>query len=632
MPKSSRLPYLPHGLALLLVCLALIIGAGRWTRTLEMKRITSKAARALKVYTGDLQSELDKFEALPQILAFNPLFTDLLRHPDDPHRRREVNLELERINRLAETSAIYILNTAGRVLVSSNWRGAVSFVGEDLSFRPYFQQAIEGKAGRYFALGTTSHVRGYYFSAPITENRDLLGVLTVKVQLMRLEDIWARGSERVIVTDPQGVIFITSYAPWKFRALYPLSKEVKELLRKSRRYGDIEPDSLTGTAISLQPSSTTSTTLILKPDALPDGTPGTKTGHPYLIQSRSMPDAGWTVHILSDLSHVDDYVRNVMLLVAASLMALILIGALLHNRRRARQERLQLEEHSKTLLREANEQLEEKVRRRTRELTLINQRLHEEIEEHKQTEEELRTTQNELIQAGKLAAIGQMAASITHEINQPLSAIRMYADNACIFLANGQDRQAEENLRDIACMIDKMAEITRHLKSFARKSPGRATPVSLAEPIANGLALLDLRIRKHAITLHYTPPEELPLVLADSIRLEQVLVNVLANSIDAVLEEQVRTIWLEVVQDDEHVEIVIRDSGPGIAEEHLHQLFDPFFTTKEEGKGLGLGLSLSLAIINDFQGSIEARNHPDGGTEVRIRLRRAHHQIQGETP
>ena len=621
MNRLLRIPSLLQGLVLLLLCLSLIIGAGRWTRTLELSRITNKAARALKVYTGDLQSELDKFEALPLILAPNPLFAELLRHPSDPRYEQQVNLELERINRLAETSAIYILDPAGRVLVSSNWRGAVSFVGEDLSFRPYFQQAIKGKPGRYFALGTTSHVRGYYFSAPIIDNNNLLGVLTVKVQLMRLEEIWAKGSERVIVTDPQGVIFITSYAPWKFRALYSLSREVKELLRKSRRYGDIEPDSLTGTAISLRPKK--SAIIMLKPDALPDGTDEDKGNHPYLIQSRTMPDAGWTVHILSDLSHVDDYVRNVMLLVAASLLALILVGALMHNRRKARLEKFQLEEHSKQLLKEANEQLEDKVRRRTRELTLINQRLHEEIEEHKQTEEELRTTQNELVQAGKLAAIGQMAASITHEINQPLSAIRMYADNACIFLANGQSEQAEENLRDIACMIDKMAEITHHLKSFARKSPGTAMPVSLVEPIANGLALLDLRIKKHSITLHYDPPAEIPLVLGDAIRLEQVLVNVLANSIDAVKDQKKREISLNVQAYAQYVDIIVHDSGQGIAQEHLDQLFDPFFTTKEEGKGLGLGLSLSLSIINDFHGSIEAGNAPEGGTKVQIRLRRA---------
>jgi two-component system C4-dicarboxylate transport sensor histidine kinase DctB len=618
---TRRVPFLLQALVLLLLCLALIIGAGRWTRTLELTRITNKATKALKVYTGDLQSELDKFEALPQILAPNPLFADLLLHPDDPDRQHRVNMELERINRLAETSAVYILNPAGRVLVSSNWRGAVSFVGEDLSFRPYFQQAAEGKPGRYFALGTTSHVRGYYFSAPISRKKNLLGVLTVKVQLMRLEDIWARGSERVIVTDPQGVIFITSYAPWKFRALFPLSRKVKQQLRKSRRYGDIEPDSLTGTAISLRPQS--GAILMLKQDALPGNDAGTSTRHPYLIQSRSMPDAGWTVHILSDLSHVDDYVRNVMLLVAASLIALVLVGALIQNRRKTRLERLQLEERSKRLLKEANEQLEDKVRRRTRELTLINQRLQEEIEEHKQTEQELRTTQNELVQAGKLAAIGQMAASITHEINQPLSAIRMYADNACVFLAHGQTDAAAENLHDIACMIDKMAEITRHLKSFARKSPGKSTATSLAEPIANALALLDLRMKKHNITLSWVPPDEIPLAMAGSIRLEQVLVNVLANSIDAVREREDGKIWLEVVPGAEHVEIVVRDNGPGIADEHLDQLFDPFFTTKEEGKGLGLGLSLSLSIIKEFHGTIQACNQPGGGTEVRIQLLRA---------
>ncbi len=606
---------------LFVCCFIAVRTTGNWTRRLELQRIQEKAAKALKVYTGDLQSELDKFEALPQILTTNPFFTNLLQHPGDEQLLDRVNLELERINRLAQTSAIYIIDAGGTVIASSNWRGAVSFVGEDLTFRPYFKEAIKGRPGRYFALGTTSHVRGYYFSAPITSKTSVpMGVLTVKVQLQRLEDIWAKGSEKVIVTDPQGVIFITSYAPWKFRALHPLSRNVTEKLRKSRRYGDIEPDALTGTAISM--TGDDSTLLELRNDAVAPKDRRIKGRHPYLIQSRTMPNAGWTVHILSDLSHIDNYVRNMMLLMTVFLAALFLLCMLLHNRRKTRRERLILEEHARTMLQQANEQLEGKVKQRTQELTRINSRLHEEIEEHKQTEQELRSTQNELIQAGKLAAIGQMAASITHEINQPLSAIRMYADNACLFLDQRRPDEARKNLSDIAVVITKMAEITRHLKSFARKSPGEATPTLLSEPITSALTLLNLRIKKQKVQVHANLPTTDIYVLAESIRLEQVLVNVIGNGLDAITTQQDKKITLNVTFDRQWVTIILHDSGPGIAAEHIDQLFDPFFTTKKEDRGLGLGLSLSRAIIHDFGGTILADNHPEEGTVVTIILQR----------
>ncbi len=607
-------------LALFGCCLIAIRTTGNWTRRLELQRIQEKAAKALKVYTGDLQSELDKFDALPQILATNPFFTNLMQHPGDKQLIDRVNRELERINRLAQTSAIYIIDAEGTVIASSNWRGAVSFIGEDLTFRPYFQEAVKGHPGRYFALGTTSHVRGYYFSAPITRSTTPIGVLTVKVQLQQLEDIWARGSEKVIVTDPQGVIFITSYAPWKFRALHPLSREVTEKLRKSRRYGDIAPDALTGTAISM--AGNDSTLLNLRGDAVAPQDRKAKGRHPYLIQSKTMPSAGWTVHILSDLSHIDNYVRNMMLLMAVFLAALFLLGMLLYNRRKTRRERIILEDHARTMLQKANEQLEDKVKQRTRELTRTNSRLYDEIEEHKQTEQELRATQNELIQAGKLAAIGQMAASITHEINQPLSAIRMYADNACLFLEQRQPDEARQNLSDIAIVINKMAEITRHLKSFARKSPGKVTPILLSEPITSALSLLNLRITKHNVQVHANLPEMDIYVLAESIRLEQVLVNVIGNALDAVTTQEIKKITLNMFFDRQWVTITLHDSGPGIAIEHIGQLFDPFFTTKEEDRGLGLGLSLSRAIIHDFGGTIQADNHPEGGTVVTITLQR----------
>ncbi len=594
-----------------------------WTRIFELRRIRAAARDALSVYVGDLQSELDKFEALPLILAQNPLFVALLSHPDQRRMATRVNIELERINRLAETSAIYILDRGGLTIASSNWRGPISFVGEDLSFRPYFQQAMQGRPGRYFALGTTSKVRGYYFSAPIRSGERIVGVITVKVQLHRLENIWSQGSEKVVVTDHYGVIFITSYAPWKFCSLWPLDPEIAEALRRSRRYGDIQPRPITSTVH--HGNAGDAEVINLEGSMLPNSDrvrQAHSSRHPFLLQSHDMPDAGWTVHILSDISHVKTQVRNMVLLAGSLIVTLLLGGLLLHHRRRARQERDVLERRSRKALEEANRMLEQRVSERTAELTDINQRLRQEIRERQHTESELRAAQQGLVQAGKLAAIGQMAAGISHEINQPLAAIRMFADNALVFLDRAAVHDVRANLQDIVELVGKIAEITDHLKSFARKSPGRPTAVPVGQVIENAVVLLDNQIRKIAARIDYRLPPTDTMVLGDPIRLEQVLVNVIRNSLDAVASRSRREVRIRVRVGPEQVTVVVHDSGPGIAEKHMHRLFDAFFTRRKDGKGLGLGLSLSLAIVKDFGGTIIPSNDTGGGAVMSIVLRR----------
>jgi len=602
------------------ICLLSLFLAGQWTRSLELQRIQNKAHDSLNVYVGDLQSELDKFEALPQILATNPLFVDLLSHPKEKLFLDSVNHELEQINSLAETSDIYLLDAKGLTIASSNWRGPISFIGEDLSFRPYFKQAAEGHPGRYFALGTTSKVRGYYFSAPVYSSTTIVGVLTVKVQLQRLEAIWAQGSEKIIVTDPDGVIFITSHAPWKFRSLLPLSQKASDTLRKNRRYGDIPLDELTGTSIGYDNGGRMR--LDLKKDAVSPEDKKRSSRYPHLLQSQNMPGAGWTVHILSDISHIDKYVRNMVLLVAFLFVAILLTAMLLYNRRKIHLERALHETNSRTMLQQANEQLEHRVQKRTEELSKVVKKLHAEVKEHKQTEIELRDTQEGLVQAGKLAAIGEMSASIAHEINQPLAAIQMYAENACVFLDKKQHDEAKTNLHEIVELIGKMAEITSHLKSFSRKTPGDIVPVLLSSALENSMILLDIQVKKYDALIEYDLPEEDVYVLADPVRLEQVMVNVIGNGLDAISEEKLREISIKVKVRKKTVRFMVHDSGPGIAKEHIDHLFDSFFTTKEDGKGLGLGLSLSLAIIRDFDGFIRAENYSKGGTMVTIGLKR----------
>ncbi len=594
-----------------------------WVRIFELRRIKSASRDALSVYVGDLQSELDKFEALPLILAGNPLFVELLSRPSSSRLSRQANLELERINRLAETSAIYIIDHEGLTIASSNWRGPISFIGEDLSFRPYFQQAIGGRPGRYFALGTTSKVRGYYFSAPIRCGERIAGVITVKVQLHRLENNWSQGPERVVVTDHYGIIFITSHAPWKFRSLGPLDREIRDALRKSRRYGDIEPRPLT--AAPIRSDSRSVEIVNIEPAMLTDAKHRYGVNappRPYLMQSHDMPDAGWTVHILSDISPVDTQVRNMVLLVGSMIVVLLLSATLLHHRRRARLDREELERRSREALEHANRMLEQRVKERTAALTRTNRRLLKEINDRQRTEAELRAAQQGLIQAGKLAAIGQTATSITHEINQPLAAIRMYADNALVFLDQEKKDDVRSNLRDIVELVGKMAEITAHLKAFARKSPGKNVPVSIGRVIENALVLLESQINTIKARIDCRLPDEDIMVLGDQVRLEQVFVNVIRNSLDAVSLHTKREISIAVHPLADRVRVVVHDSGPGIAEQHLDQLFDAFFTSRKDGKGLGLGLSLSLALIKESGGTIRPANHPQGGAVMTIELQR----------
>jgi two-component system C4-dicarboxylate transport sensor histidine kinase DctB len=272
-------------------------------------------------------------------------------------------------------------------------------------------------------------------------------------------------------------------------------------------------------------------------------------------------------------------------------------------------------------LQRAHDELERRVLERTADLVETNKRLVQEIGEHRETEMALRRTQEELIQAAKLAALGQMSAGINHELNQPLAAIRTYADNARLLLEKKRSDEARWNLEQIAQLTGRMAQIITQLKAFARKSSGQAVAVSLPAAVDGALAML--RIDRGDVELVREFPTEELFVLADMVRLEQVLVNLIGNAQQALEGSATRRIELRAETDHEAVTLTVRDTGPGIAPEHLDQVFDPFFSTKEVGQGLGLGLSISYRIIDGFGGSVRAANHPDGGAQFTVRLPRA---------
>ncbi|MFC3665409.1 sensor histidine kinase [Modicisalibacter luteus] len=269
----------------------------------------------------------------------------------------------------------------------------------------------------------------------------------------------------------------------------------------------------------------------------------------------------------------------------------------------------------------ARDQLEQRVEERTRDLLDSNRRLSGEIDERRRAEAELRQAQDELIQAAKLAVLGQMAAGINHELNQPLAAIRAYAENARVFLDRGRTEAASGNLAQIVELTARMAEISAQLKQFSRKSGDSLTAVSAQASFGYALRLYRSRLTDACVAVTQDWPMEDIWVHADLVRLEQVLVNLIGNALQAMSETSSPRLDLSIVQENGWVRLGVRDHGPGIAEEHLGRVFEPFFTTKATGKGLGLGLSISARIVDDLGGHLEATNAADGGALFSVTLR-----------
>lgn len=246
-----------------------------------------------------------------------------------------------------------------------------------------------------------------------------------------------------------------------------------------------------------------------------------------------------------------------------------------------------------------------------------NQKLEAEVEERRLAEEKLRVTQDELVQAGKLAALGQLSVGITHEINQPLTAISSHARSAQKWLEQGRSDKATQNLQKIENLLGKVAALTRHLKAFSRKSDGKVSSVAVMPVVNDAIELFANKQVPIVLDCGLDPDES---VKANPIRLEQVLVNLISNAIDAVESRPEPLISVSVTRVGSKVTIGVKDNGKGIKPDDIVHIFDPFYTQKEVGKGLGLGLSIAFNIIKDFGGSIRVDSQPNVGSEFVVHL------------
>ncbi|KQU75893.1 histidine kinase [Aminobacter sp. DSM 101952] len=580
---------------------AIVFFGGAFANRIYLDEAASRGETTLRLAVAALSGQMNRFEPLPELIADHDDIKELVSDPDNPVLRARANDYLKEINALLKSSDIYVLIPGGETIAASNYDLPLSFVGENFSYRPYYQDAIRGNLGRFFALGTTSLKRGYYFSSPVRIGMEIRGVVVFKVDIDAIEASWKGGDHEIIVTDPEGIIFMSGRPNWLYASLNPLTDERRARTEASRRYADAM---LRDLPVARNTAEDGRALLRITEDGK---------SREFLELAEEMPEARWTVRVLADTAsaHAQALTAVVSALLALSLAGLG--GAIILQRRARLAERMQLQQSAQV-------ELERRVEERTADLAQVNSRLETEVAERRTAEQQLRQTQADLIQAGKLAALGQMSAALSHEFNQPLAAVKTYADNAATLIDRARIDEARDNVSRISSLADRMASISRHLRNFARKPNQKLGPVALDEVVRDTGEIVAWRLKAAdaALTVDLGPA---PLaVKAGSVRLQQVLVNIITNAADAIEGLADRRIELAARRKGSRVAITIRDHGPGVPAAIAERIFDPFFSTKGVGKGLGLGLSISYNIVKDFGGTLAVLNHPEGGALFTIEL------------
>lgn len=580
------------GLAGLLLLIVAAVALDRWAAGNARAETDADARQNARAHASLLESELQKFRLLPRVLTeFPDVRLALADRSADASRR--LDAELEQLAQRTDAAVIYVLDKDGTTIAASNWREPTSFVGENYRFRPYFRGAMATGEAELFALGTVSGRPGLYLARKVAPNGAALGVIVVKVEFDRLETKWADSSGTTLVTDSSGIIIMASDPAWQFRSLAPISAATRERLRASRRYGDrsLAPLDLGRDDGNLRLSAADGDRLFR------DAT-----------ERISLP--GTTLHQLQPMqSHraAANATARVIFLVL-----LILVGAAIVTL-------LRLVERQ-AMRHAAHQALEREVTARTQDLRTANAELKQAAELQAETDRRYRAAREELAQASRLGSIGQITAGVAHEINQPVAAIRGFAENGLAYLDRGDTAKAQGNLRTIVDLTARVGAITGELRNFARRKPTPLGPVALEAAIDGTMLLIGDRLRSQGVAVDITIEQPGARVYADRVRLEQVLINLLQNAGEALQGVDDPRIILRAHGTDP-LRIDICDNGPGVAEALKPELFTPFVTGRAEG--LGLGLAIASQIVGDFGGTLALIESPLGGAGFRVELRSA---------
>nr|WP_246107379.1 ATP-binding protein [Puniceibacterium confluentis] len=538
------------------------------TNSLLTSRFTettrNRAELRLALYSGNLLSELRRNAIVPQLLSRDPALISALNSSEYSQSSQRLISYVDEIG----AASLMLLDSDARTVAATDRNR----LGESHRNAPYFVDALRSNATVFTTLQRETGGYSFTYSRRLDSQGSAIGVIVVEVDLAKFERAWAGISDAVLVTNSEGNIILATEPRW--RGLTPAAALKRE-----------PPDSAIERAIQATADWTA-----LPADAYVQGEAVMR------IDGR-IPFRGWSMTSFTTYSSVRERVNGVLALEIMGFAILAALAFYVLSR--------------KTALRMALFQ------RESAELRQLNLRLQREIAERERVQETLAVAEQTLAQSSKLAALGEMSAAVSHELNQPLAAMKTYLAGARLLLRRNRPDEALAAFHRIDDLIERMGAITRQLKSYARKGQAEFTPVDMGEALVSALSMMEPQLKSRRVKITRILPEERVRVMGDRMRIEQVMVNLLRNALDAT--KMVPDPQLDIIlASGETATLTVRDNGHGI--EDLDALFEPFYTTKQPGDGVGLGLAISSGIVNDLGGRLMARNAEAGGAVFEIQL------------
>jgi two-component system, NtrC family, C4-dicarboxylate transport sensor histidine kinase DctB len=524
----------------------------------------NRAELRLALYSGNLLSELRRNAIVPQLLARDPTLISALATQDYTLSTQRLISFVEEIG----AASLMLLDRDGRVVASTDRNK----LGTNYRRESYFVDALRASDTIFTVKRRESGSFNFSYSRRISDKGQGLGVIVVEVDLQKFERAWAGISDAVLVTDSEGVIILATEPRWRG-------------LTEAAALAQQPPESAIQRAIQATADWTA-----LPADAYVKG-------EAVIRMEGRIPFRGWRIVSFTTYTSVRERVNGVLALEIMGFAILLALAFYLVSRKNAVRMAL--------------------FQRESAELRLLNARLQREIAEREKVQETLAVAEQTLAQSSKLAALGEMSAAVSHELNQPLAAMKTYLAGARLLLRRNRPDEALSSFQRIDDLIERMGAITRQLKSYARKSGDQLTPVNMGEALASALSMMEPQLKLRRIRITRALPDNPVMVMGDRIRIEQVMINLLRNAMDAtqtVAEPEIDIILAA----GETATLTVRDNGEGIKD--LDNLFEPFYTTKKPGEGVGLGLAISSGIVNDLGGRLTARNAKGGGAVFEVQL------------
>jgi len=549
---------------LISIAVAVIWFSNRWLVERYTESTRSRAEVRVALYSGNLISELQRNSVVPILLSRDPALIGALNSEDYAQSSARLISYLDEIG----AAAILLLDDTGRAVAATNRE----VLGSAHRTDPYFVDALRSSDTVFTTVRSDAGAFEFTYSRKIVANGTLVGVIVVQVDLKKFEQSWAGISDAVMVTNSEGQIILSTEPKWR-------GHTVEDALQA------LSPPSAIERAIQA-----TADWAALPSDAL-------FLRQSVMRQDSRIPFRGWRMTSFTTYSSVREKVNGFLALEIMGFAMLLALGFYLISR--------------KALSRSVFFQ------RESAELRQLNQALQREVAERKKAEQNLQVAEQTLAQSSKLAALGEMSAAVSHELNQPLAAMKTYLAGAKLLLQRKRPDEALSSFQRIDDLIERMGAITRQLKSYARKGGDAFEPMDIRQSVSSALSMMEPQLKRRHVRITRNIPRDPVMIMGDRVRLEQVLINLLRNALDATKSVPDPQVDILLAGGDAAV-ITVRDNGDGVAD--LDNLFEPFYTTKAPGDGVGLGLAISSGIVNDFGGRLTARNGQGGGAVFEVEL------------